>query len=131
MDLKEKIKSLTEKYFLQVVDIRQHIHQHPELSFNEFETSKYVSSVLSAMHIKFRTGIAGTGITGIIEGKNPEKSCIALRADMDALPIDEKNDIPFKSVNKGVMHACGHDAHTAALLGVIMILNDLKNEFQR
>lgn len=130
MDLKEKIKSLAEKYFLQVVDIRQHIHQHPELSFNEFETSKYVSSVLSAMHIKFRTGIAGTGITGIIEGKNPEKSCIALRADIDALPIDEKNELSFKSVNKGVMHACGHDAHTAALLGVIMILNDLKNEFE-
>ncbi|MGE0089193.1 MAG: M20 family metallopeptidase [Bacteroidales bacterium] len=130
MDLKEKIKSLSEKYFLQVVEIRHHIHQHPELSFSEFETSKYISSLLSAMHVKFKTGMAGTGITGIIEGKNPEKSCIALRADMDALPIDEKNDFPFKSVNKGIMHACGHDAHTAALIGVIMILNDLKNEFE-
>jgi len=130
MDLKEKIRTLTEKHFSQVVEIRQHIHKNPELSFKEFETSTYITSVLNSIQVKHKTGIAGTGIVGIIEGKNPDKRCIALRADMDALPIDEKNEIPFKSANKGIMHACGHDAHTASLLGAIKILNELKNEFE-
>ncbi|OFX86573.1 MAG: N-acyl-L-amino acid amidohydrolase [Bacteroidetes bacterium GWF2_33_16] len=130
MDIKEKIKNLSEKYYSNVVKIRQHIHKHPELSFNEHHTANYVASILETLDLKFNTGIAGTGITGIIEGKNPGKKCVALRADMDALPIEEKNDISYKSVNKGVMHACGHDAHTASLLGAIMILNDLKDEFE-
>lgn len=130
MDIKEKISILTDKYFQKAVEIRQYLHKHPELSFHENETSKYISDVLTLNGIAYKKGMAKTGITGIIEGKNPRKKCIALRADMDALPIEEKNDIPFKSINNGVMHACGHDAHTASLLGVILILNELKNDFE-
>lgn len=130
MDLKEKINNLSEKYYSRVVEIRQHIHKHPELSFHEEKTAAYVSTVLDSLNIKYKKGIAGNGIVGVIEGKNPEKKCIALRADMDALPIEEKSNVSYKSVNNGVMHACGHDAHTASLLGVLMVINELKNEFE-
>jgi len=130
MNLKEKIANLSNKYFQQVTEIRHYLHKHPELSFHEVETSKYISEVLKSIGIKHKCGIAKTGITGVIEGRNPQKKCIALRADMDALPIEEKNDFPFKSVHSGVMHACGHDAHSASLLGTLMILNELKDEFE-
>ena len=130
MNIKEKIINLSDKYFQQVIEIRQHLHKHPELSFHEVETSKYISDILKSTGIKHQCGIAKTGITGVIEGRNPQKKCIALRADMDALPIEEKNDFPFKSVHSGVMHACGHDAHSASLLGTLMILNELKDEFE-
>lgn len=114
--------------------MRQHLHAHPELSFCEFETSKFVASKLAGSGIEFRQGIAGTGIVAFIKGgknlpaSNKEK-CVALRADMDALPIGEKNEISYKSKNDGVMHACGHDAHTAALIGAAKILNELKDSF--
>ena len=130
MDLKTKINSLVDKYFEEVVEIRRHLHQYPELSFHEFETSEYIASVLDQWKIEYKKGIAKTGIVALIKGKNPEKKTIALRADMDALPINELNNIPYKSKKDGIMHACGHDAHMASLLGTIIILNELKDEFE-
>ena len=106
-----------------------HLHAHPELSYQEFETSKFVQGKLKEFGIPF-TVIATTGVVGIIEGKNPNKRIVALRADMDALPIKEENDIPYKSKNDGVMHACGHDVHTTCLLGAAKILNELKAEWE-
>lgn len=128
--MKDKIEALAEKYFDEIVKIRQHIHAHPELSFQEFETSKFVQSKLQEYGIKFTAGVAGTGIVGIIEGRNPGKRVVAIRSELDALPIQEKNEISFKSTNKGVMHACGHDVHTSCLLGAAKILNDLKDEWE-
>jgi amidohydrolase len=130
MNLSEKIRSLSEKYFNEIVEIRRHIHKHPELSFKEFKTSGFVQNKLKEYGIPFKTGYAGTGILGIIEGDRSGGKTVALRADMDALPIKEENDLPFRSVNEGVMHACGHDAHTAALLGAAKILNGLKDELK-
>ncbi|MBI9055244.1 MAG: amidohydrolase [Bacteroidales bacterium] len=130
MDLKTTIKQLSEKYFNEVVKIRRHLHQHPELSFQESETAKYIISLLDNLGIKYKSGIAGNGIIAYLEGKNPSVKTIALRADMDALPIEEQNNVTYKSQNKGVMHACGHDAHTASIFGTILILNDLKDRFE-
>ena len=113
-----------------LIAIRRHLHSHPELSFQEFNTVAYVKAQLTQLGI---TGIepkANTGLLVTIEGKNPGKKCIALRADMDALPITELNEVPYKSQNTGVMHACGHDAHTTCLLGVAGILHDLKDHFE-
>lgn len=103
---------------------------HPELSFHENKTCAYVEEQLNAIGITNRKRIAGTGIVALIEGKNPAKKTIALRADMDALPIQETSDVPYKSQNAGVMHACGHDVHTSSLLGVAKILNELKDEWE-
>jgi len=118
------------EYFPEVQAIRHHIHSHPELSFEEYNTSAFVSRKLTEWGIPHQSGVAGTGVVGLIEGKNPTKKCIALRADMDALPIKELNDVPYKSQNDGVMHACGHDVHTSCLLGVARILNDMKDEWE-
>lgn len=128
--LKDKILDLSKKYFEDIVAWRRHIHAHPELSMQEFETAAYVAARLDDFGIPYQSGIAKTGIVGIIEGKNPTKKTIALRADMDALPILEANDVDYKSTNKGVMHACGHDVHTSSLLGTARILNTLKDEFE-
>jgi hippurate hydrolase len=127
--LLEKIKSLAKENQSENVAVRRHLHAHPELSYQEFETSKYVQAQLKAIGIPF-TVIATTGILGIIEGKNPSKRIIALRADMDALPIIEENKIDYKSKNDGVMHACGHDVHTTILLGAAKILWTLREEFE-
>lgn len=110
--------------------IRQYIHQHPELSFEEHNTATFVSQQLDAWGIKHTTGIAGTGIVGVLEGRNPGKRCIAIRAELDALPILEANNIPYKSKNEGVMHACGHDVHMTCLLGVLRILSVYKTEWE-
>ena len=126
----EKIKQLSEQYFQEIVAIRRHLHQHPELSFQEFETSKFIQQTLTEWEVEFTSGHVKTGIVALVKGKNPEKRIIALRADIDALPIQEENNLPFASQNKGVMHACGHDVHTASLLGAIKILNELKHEFE-
>ena len=126
--LKEKIKELAEKNFTKTVDIRRHLHQNPELSFHEYKTSAYVSEKLTALGIEFQQ-MANTGLVAILKGNKPSDLVIALRADMDALPIFEQNDVPYKSENKGVMHACGHDAHTASLLACAEILSEIKNEF--
>jgi hippurate hydrolase len=113
-----------------VVDCYRYLHAHPELSFREFETAQFIQNELTKMNITFRAGIGGTGILGKIEGSNPHKKIIALRADMDALPVCEAVDIPCKSTSENVMHACGHDAHTACLLGVAKVLQQLKNNFE-
>jgi len=125
-----QIKTLANQYFNEVVSIRRHLHQHPELSFEEFNTSKFVCSILDKYNISYKKDIVKTGIVAIIEGKNPSKKTILLRADLDALPIEEKNNVEYKSQNIGVMHACGHDAHTASVLGTTIILNQLKTEFE-
>jgi amidohydrolase len=127
--LKEKIKDLAKQYAPEFIAVRRHLHAHPELSYKEFETSKFVQQKLTEFGIPFEIK-ATTGVVGLIEGKNPSKKIIALRADMDALPIKEENDIPYKSQNEGVMHACGHDVHTSVLLGASKILNEIKNEFE-
>jgi amidohydrolase len=128
--LQNKIKSLAENYFEETVEIRRHLHAYPELSFKEYETSKYIQKKLSDYGIPFQSGIVDTGIVGLIKGRNPESKCIALRADIDALPIQELNDLDYASKNEGVMHACGHDVHTASLLSVGRILNELKAEWE-
>ena len=125
-----KIKQLAESIFDEVVSIRRHLHKNPELSFNEYKTSAYIKSVLSGWDIPFTEDIADTGIVVLLKGNNPSSKTIALRADFDALPIVEENEVDYCSVNNGVMHACGHDAHTASLLGVINILNTLKTEWE-
>ena len=127
--LLEKIKSLAKQHQAQNISIRRHLHANPELSYQEFETSKYVQAQLKAIGIPF-TVIATTGVLGIIEGKNPSKRIIALRADMDALPIIEENKVDYISTKEGVMHACGHDVHTTILLGAAKILWTLREEFE-
>jgi len=126
--IKDKIKDLAESIFNDVVGYRRHIHANPELSFKEFKTSLYIKDKLTNWGIEF-TDCANTGVVGLISGNLPSENVIALRADMDALPIHEANDKPYVSKNHGVMHACGHDVHTSSLLGTTFILNQLKDEF--
>lgn len=125
-----QIRSLSEEVFADVQRIRRHLHQHPELSFEEYNTSAFVCVELDKLGIPYTKGYVKTGIVALIEGRNPGSRVIALRGDMDALPITEKNEVPYKSQNEGVMHACGHDVHTACLLGAAMILNQLKDTFE-
>jgi len=127
--LKENIHSLAKKYKEEFIAVRRHLHANPELSYKEFETSKFVQGKLQEFGIPFSV-MAETGVVGLIEGKNPSSKIIALRADMDALPILEENTVDYKSTTNGVMHACGHDAHTTCLLGAAKILNELKNEWE-
>jgi len=127
--MQEKIKTLAKKYAPEYIQVRRHLHANPELSYQEFETSKFVQHHLKKLEIPFEIK-ATTGVVGLIKGKNPDKKIIALRADMDALPITEENDIPYKSKNVGVMHACGHDVHTTCLLGAARILSELKEEWE-
>lgn len=127
--LSQKIKEITNQYAPLLTDIRHHLHAHPELSFKEFETSRFIGEQLTAWGISFKN-IAGTGIEALIEGKDPSSKIIALRADIDALPITEENDVTYKSQHVGIMHACGHDVHTTCLLGAAKILNELRNEWQ-
>jgi amidohydrolase len=128
--MKEQIQTLAKKYHHDTVAIRRHIHANPELSFKEIQTGKYIAAQLDQIGIEYQHGMAENGVVGLIKGKNPDKNVIALRADIDALPIIEANDVPYKSKNQGIMHACGHDVHTASLLGAARILNELKNEFE-
>jgi amidohydrolase len=129
MDLKGRILQLAETYYDEVVSIRRHLHQHPELSFEEKETSLYIQVQLQKEDIPYKSGYAKTGIVGVIKSKNPSHRIVALRADMDALPVAEQNNLPFKSENPGKMHACGHDLHMAALLGAARIITALKDDF--
>ena len=124
------IKQKAHQHFSYLVDVRRHLHAHPELSFKEIETSRYISTQLIKHRIEHQTGIVNTGIVALIKGKNPEKRCVLLRADMDALPITEKNEVNYRSVYEGVMHACGHDVHSTCALGAAIILNDLKDSFE-
>ncbi|MCX6232676.1 MAG: M20 family metallopeptidase [Bacteroidetes bacterium] len=130
MESIQKIKSLAHQFSSEFIEVRRKIHAHPELGFEEYKTAELIAAKLSEIGISYQTGIAKTGIVAMIEGRNPAKKTIALRADMDALPIDEKNNCEYQSVNKGVMHACGHDAHMACLLGAAKILFTLKDEFE-
>ncbi len=127
--LRETIKQLAEQHFQDIVGIRRHIHQHPELSYEEVETSLYIQDQLNSTGIPFKKGFVGTGIAGWINGRTEKGMTVALRADMDGLPVHEKNDLPFKSLNEGKMHACGHDLHMSALLGASRILHSLRGEF--
>lgn len=123
------LKGLAKKYKSEFIEIRNHIHANPELSFKEFKTASFIKNKLSEFGINSET-IAETGVVAIIEGNNPGSIVTALRADIDALPILEENDIPYKSQNVGVMHACGHDVHTTCLLGAAKILNETKDKWQ-
>lgn len=125
----DKIKVRAKKYAPEFIEVRHHLHSHPELSYLEFETSKFVQLKLNEFGIPFEVK-ATTGVVGLIKGKNPGKRIVALRADMDALPIKEENNVVYKSKNEGVMHACGHDVHTTCLLGAAKILNELRNEWE-
>jgi len=128
--MKNRIKALARELAPAFIDIRHHIHSHPELSFEEFATSAFIRQKLDEFGVNYRADVAGTGVIALIEGKNPSKRTIAIRADMDALPIHEANNVPYKSKNEGVMHACGHDVHTTCVLGATKILQQLKDEFE-
>jgi len=126
--IKDKIKDLAATIFDDVVGYRQHLHANPELSYHEFETAAFVKEKLTQWGIEF-TSCANTGVVALLKGDLPSDQVIALRGDMDALPITEVSDKPYASKNPGVMHACGHDVHTSSLLGTAYILNQLKSEF--
>src|SRR3954463_2080609 len=119
--LRSKIQQAAKDHLSEFITIRRHLHSYPELSFEEYQTSDFIASRLKEYEIPFKQGMVKTGIVALIEGKNPSKKVIALRADMDALPIIEKNEQDYRSKNEGVMHACGHDVHSACLLGVAKI----------
>ena len=127
--LQQKIKALAKQYKDEFIGIRQFLHAHPELSYQEFETSRFVQKKLAEYGIPFEIK-ATTGVVGTIEGKNHSSRVIALRGDMDALPIKEENDIAYKSTREGIMHACGHDVHTTCLLGAAKILAETKSEWE-
>ena len=126
----DKIKRLAQAQQQELIEIRRYLHRHPELSTLEKETGRYIETKLSEWGIPNKGGYSETGVLAIIEGRNPQKRCIALRADMDALPIEEETGLTFASENKGVMHACGHDVHMACLLGAAKILQSIKDEFE-
>lgn len=130
MKLLQQIKNQAAEIFEEVLEKRRHIHSHPELSFHEKETAAFVQAELEKIGIPHTPDVGGHGVVGIIEGlkEGPEKT-MALRADMDALPIEEANEIPYKSQNPGVMHACGHDVHTSSLLGTAKILHAQRAHF--
>jgi amidohydrolase len=130
METIQNIKSLAKEFSHECILIRRQIHSNPELGFEEIETARLICSKLREYGISYQNEIGKTGVVGLIKGKNPNKKIIALRADMDALSILEKNDFDYKSKNEGIMHACGHDAHIAYLLGAAKILNSLKENFE-
>jgi len=130
MSLLQRIKALSEANSEETVQRRRHLHANPELSYQEYNTAKYVAQQLRLAGIEPTEGIATTGLLAEIKGKNPGKKTIALRADMDALPIHEANDVSYKSKNPGVMHACGHDAHTSSLLCTAKILHEIRDQFE-
>ena len=111
----------------QLIEDRRYFHQHPELAFQEENTARVVAQRLRELGLEVRTGVGRTGVVGVLRGGRPGRT-VLLRADMDALPIEEENDVPYRSQNPGVMHACGHDAHTAILLGVATILAGMREE---
>jgi len=130
MDIIQAIKYKAATYHREIIEIRRHLHQYPELSFEEEATGKFIAQQLEEYGIPNQYGWATHGVVALIKGKNPEAKTIALRADIDALPIMEANEIPYKSTYPGCMHACGHDVHTASLLGVAKILNEIKDHFE-
>ncbi len=126
----QRIKAQIKKEIDQFIRIRHYLHAHPELSYKEFETASFIEGKLKEWDIPFQSGVAGTGIVGIIKGLHPEKRTIALRADMDALPINEGNEFAYRSKNEGIMHACGHDVHMTCLLGAAKLLKQFSSSFE-
>lgn len=124
------LDELSDDLKLRLSEIRAHLHTYPELSFEEYETAKFIESQLKSLGVSDIRRIGNTGVTALIQGKHPDKRCIALRADMDALPIHETNDVPYKSKHEGVMHACGHDVHSTCLLGAAELLIAHRNRFE-
>ncbi|PWH85452.1 M20 metallopeptidase family protein [Brumimicrobium oceani] len=131
-NIRESVIQQSEDLFEKVLGYRKHIHKNPELSYQEFETMKFISEQLTKIGIPHETGVAETGIVGVIRGNrhSENQECIGLRADIDALPIQEQNDVDYKSKNDGIMHACGHDVHTSVLLGAAEILFGMRNELK-
>ncbi len=127
--MQSHIKELAARFYHETVFVRQHLHRHPELSFQESDTASFVASKLKEYGIPFKKDIGGHGIIALIEGNNPTEHCTALRADLDALPIQESSNESYCSVNEGIMHACGHDAHTAMMLTAGRILFELRHHF--
>ena len=128
-ELLEKIRSKAGYYQNAFIAIRHHLHAHPELSYQEHQTASFIRQQLDEWEIPHQT-MAGTGVVGLIKGKNPGKRTVALRADIDALPIKESNEVPYRSKNEGVMHACGHDVHTTCLLGAARLLQELRQDWE-
>jgi amidohydrolase len=126
----DKIKSLSINNFENTLKVRRHLHQNPELSFQEIKTANFIAQELQNIGLQPQEGVAGTGVVALIKGKNPDLKTVALRADIDALPIVEQNEVSYKSENPGVMHACGHDVHTSSLLAVAKILHEVKDDFE-
>ena len=124
------IQERARHYHDDTVAMRRHLHRHPELSTEERETVRYIARQLAAWHIPYQDGLADTGLCATIQGLEPDSRCVALRADMDALPITEQTGLPFASETPGVMHACGHDAHMACLLGTARILQETKDRWK-
>ena len=129
-EIKDQIKKFSSEFLEDVREIRRHFHENPELSCEEIQTAEYICKKLDEFKIPYTKGIAGTGVVGMIVGKNPDFCNIALRADMDALPVREENDVVYKSKIPEKMHACGHDVHMACLLGAAKILNEMKDQFE-
>lgn len=129
-DIQKHIRKRSTELFLKVKQYREYLHQHPELSYQEYETMAYVSKILEDLGISHQTGVGDTGVVAIIRGEQHTEfqACIALRADLDALPIQELNQVEYKSKRDGVMHACGHDVHTAILLGTAELLQEIRHE---
>ena len=127
--LAQKVQQFSNDILQDTIDTRRYIHANPELSFEEFNTCEYVKNKLITLGLEPEI-IAKTGLVALIKGKNPDKKIVALRADMDALPIIEQNDVEYKSKNEGVMHACGHDVHTSSLLSCAKILVSFKDQFE-
>jgi len=128
-NIESQIKTFSHRYFPEVVAMRRHLHQHPELSKEEKETASFIAATLTEYGISCRTGVAGFGVVGMIRGTGKGSRCIALRAELDALPVEEQNSAEYKSRVPGKMHACGHDAHMACLLGTARILSEMKDQF--
>ena len=129
MNLQAQIKAEAEKLSARLTAIRRHLHAHPELSFQEFETARFIANVLSEEGIEHQSGIAGTGIVALVKGATDNGKVTALRGDMDALPIHEANEVEYRSKNDGVMHACGHDVHSTCALGAAIILHRLRQHW--
>lgn len=125
----ERLFSRLNESFNEMVEIRRYLHQHPELSFQEFQTAKYIKAFYEELGIEVRGNVGGNGIVAKVHGAKPGKT-VALRADFDALPIQDEKDIPYKSLVPGVMHACGHDGHTASLLVLAKALNEMKESLK-
>lgn len=127
--LKKEIQQYSKKYLNEIINIRRQLHAYPELAFEEFKTGDIICEALDKEKISYKRGIAKTGIVALIKGKKPGNKTVGLRADMDALQINEKNNLDFSSRHEGIMHACGHDIHMASLIGCAKILNNIKNHF--